>query len=136
MRPSHLRPVPRRSFRDRRNDLRGGRRIGLPPGGIGPTDAYLARSSDLGDTWQFSTIARSQEVEFTSRGGTKAKDQERYEYIRMAVHPTDPKRLYAGFRYRAAQLPAFGVPPDDIVPSRSLVSVSSDEGRTWSKPVN
>ncbi len=75
-------------------------------------------------------------MEFTSRGGTKAKDQERYEYIRMAVHPTDPKRLYAGFRYRAAQLPAFGVPPDDIVPSRSLVSVSSDEGRTWSKPVN
>ncbi|MDP8927880.1 MAG: hypothetical protein M3O70_04670, partial [Actinomycetota bacterium] len=67
-------------------------------GGRGSTDAYVARSTDLGETWEFSFIRRSTEREFLLGDGTTKTAAERYAYVRMAVHPTDPNLVYAGFR--------------------------------------
>jgi hypothetical protein len=99
-------------------------------GNQGPTDAFVARSTDLGDTWEFSVIAESQEVEYTTRDGETITEGERYGYTRMAVHPTDPNLVYAGFRVQPAQAPFAQVPV------RTVVATSSDGGRTWGEPVD
>ncbi|HEV2766232.1 MAG TPA: sialidase family protein [Acidimicrobiales bacterium] len=99
-------------------------------GNQGPTDAFVARSTDLGETWEFSVIAESQEVEYVTRDGETITEGERYSYTRMAVHPTDPNLVYAGFRVQPAQAPFAQVPV------RTVVAVSTDGGRTWSEPVD
>lgn len=59
--------------------------------GRGTTDVYLARSADLGETWQFTTIVKGTDhIDFTKRDGSKAKDTVRYNRLRLAEHPTDP----------------------------------------------
>lgn len=99
-------------------------------GNRGPTDAFVARSTDLGETWEFSVIAASEEVEYTTRDGETLTEGERYGYVRMATHPTDPDLVYAGFRVQPAEAPFAQVPV------RSVVSTSTDGGRTWSEPVD
>ncbi|MGH9182531.1 MAG: sialidase family protein [Acidimicrobiales bacterium] len=96
-------------------------------GGRGPTDAFLARSTDLGESWDFTIIDRSSEEEFTAGDGSSLTALQRYEYIRMAVHPSDPNRVYVGWRYRDAQGEA---------PPRSLVAVSTDRGRSFAEPAD
>lgn len=97
-------------------------------GGKGPTDAYLARSNDLGETWEYSIIAKSKEREFVLQDKAKAPGMERFGYVRMAVHPTDPDRVYAGFRVQNQE--GGGGAITDSAP-RSWVYVSTDGGRTW-----
>ncbi|MDP9005555.1 MAG: glycoside hydrolase [Actinomycetota bacterium] len=99
-------------------------------GNQGPTDAFVARSTDLGETWEFSVIAESEQVEYTTTDGETITEGERYGYIRMAVHPTDPNLVYAGFRVQPAQAPFAQVPV------RSVVATSTDGGRTWSEPLD
>lgn len=95
--------------------------------GSGSTDPYVARSTDLGETWEFTVIARgADEVEFTKVDGSKVKDAGRYNRLRLAVHPTDPKGVYAGILINPANLPIL-----TEVPIRSLVAVSGDGGRTF-----
>lgn len=103
---------------------------GETPGNRGPTDGYVARSTDLGETWQFSVVAKPAEREFTRFDGTKVTATERFNYARLATHPTDPKRLSVGYRVETAEqlTPA--------PPVRSVISVSTDGGVTWSTPVD
>jgi len=94
--------------------------------GQGTTDVYLARSSDLGETWQFTIIVKgTDQIEFTKPDGSKARDTVRYNRLRMAVHPTDPKRVYAGIMSSPANLST------SEHPLRAHVAVSSDGGRTF-----
>lgn len=94
--------------------------------GSGTTDVYMARSDDLGETWQFTTIVKgTDQIEFTKPDGSKAKDTVRYNRLRMAVHPTDSKRVYAGIMSSPANLST------NEHPLRSHVAVSSDGGRTF-----
>ena len=100
--------------------------------GGGTTDVYLARSPDLGASWEFTHIVRgATEVEFTKVDGTKAKDTGRYNRLALAVHPTDPDRVYAGMLINPGTLPIL-----TQAPIRSLVAVSEDGGRSFGEPVD
>ncbi len=57
--------------------------------------------------------------------GTTARDFERFGYIRIATHPTDPKYLTVGFRRQGAFLPVAQVS------ERTMVAVSTDGGATF-----
>lgn len=96
----------------------------------GPTDAYLARSDDLGETWDFTIIAEAEERELTTADGESVTDFDRWGYTRMAVHPTDPDRVYVGYRWQAAETPFAQVPV------RTYVAVSTDGGQTFNEPVD
>jgi len=99
--------------------------------GRGPTDPYMARSSDLGETWEFTIIAKgSDQYEFTKRDGSKVSDVARYNRLRMAVHPSDSSKVYAGIMVSPAELPT------SDVPLRSLVAASTDGGRTFGPMVD
>ena len=91
----------------------------------GPNDPFVARSRDLGRTWEYTIIKRSEERDFPKPDGTTARDLERFGYVRLAVHPTDPKRVYAGFRRQGAFLPVAQVS------ERTVVAVSTDGGVTF-----
>lgn len=91
----------------------------------GPNDPFVARSTDLGETWEYTIVKKSEERDFPKPDGTTARDFERFGYVRLAVHPTDPMRVYAGFRRQGAFL---GVAE---VSERTTVAVSTDGGRTF-----
>lgn len=99
-------------------------------GNRGPTDGYLARSEDLGETWEFTIIAEAREQEYTTPEGETVTDLDRWGYTRMAVHPSDPDRVYVGYRHQAAELPFAEVPV------RSFVAVSTDGGRSFGEPAD
>ena len=99
-------------------------------GNQGPTDAFVARSTDLGETWEHVVIAESEVRDYTTRDGETISEGERFGYVRMTTHPTDPDRIYAGFRVQPAMAPF------TEVPVRSVVATSGDGGRTWSEPVD
>lgn len=99
-------------------------------GNQGPTDAFVARSTDLGETWEHAVIAESEVVDYTTRDGETVSEGERFGYARMATHPTDPDRIYAGYRVQPAMAPFAQVPV------RSVVVTSDDGGRTWGEPVD
>ena len=95
--------------------------------GTGVTDPYIARSADLGETWEFTILARgATEVEFTKPDGSKVKDTGRYNRLRLATHPTDAKRVYAGILVNPGTLALL-----TEANIRSLVAVSTDGGRTF-----
>ncbi|MGH9264142.1 MAG: sialidase family protein [Acidimicrobiales bacterium] len=91
----------------------------------GPNDPFVARSKDLGATWEYSVIKRSEEREFPRADGTSVRDFERFGYVRLGVHPTDPMRVYAGFRRQGAFL------PPAQASERTVVAVSTDGGATF-----
>ncbi len=91
----------------------------------GPNDPFVARSKDLGKTWEYTIIKKSEERDFAKPDGTTARDFERFGYIRLAVHPTDPSRVYVGFRRQGAFLPVAQVS------ERTVVAVSTDGGATF-----
>jgi hypothetical protein len=95
--------------------------------GTGVTDPYVARSADLGETWEFTILARgATEVEFTKPDGSKVRDTGRYNRLRLATHPTDPRRVYAGILVNPGNLALL-----TEANIRSLVAVSTDGGRTF-----
>jgi hypothetical protein len=91
----------------------------------GPNDPFVARTKDLGRTWEYSIIKKSEERDFAKPDGTTARDFERFGYIRLAVHPTDPTRVYVGYRRQGAFLPV------GQVSERTVVAVSTDSGATF-----
>ncbi len=100
--------------------------------GGGTTDAYVARSADLGATWDFATIARgAEQYDFTAPDGTKVKDTGRFNRFSITTHPTDPNRVYAGLLINPGTLTLL-----TQANIRSLVSVSTDGGRTFGAPVD
>ncbi|MEX2289070.1 MAG: sialidase family protein [Mycobacteriales bacterium] len=96
----------------------------------GPTTGYLARSSNLGSTWDFVVVAEPEKRDFTLYDGKQAKVIERFNYARLAAHPTDPDRVAVGFRVEVGET----VSP--APPVRSVVAVSTDGGRTFPKPMD
>jgi hypothetical protein len=98
---------------------------GLNASSTGPNDPFVARSSDLGKTWEYSIVKKSEERDFAKADGTSVRDFERFGYVRMAVHPTDPKRVYVGFRRQGAFLPT------SQASERTMVAVSTDGGATF-----
>jgi len=96
----------------------------------GPNDPFVARTKDLGRTWQYSIIKKSEERDFPKPDGTSTRDLERFGYIRLAVHPTDPTRVYAGFRRQGAFQPVAQAS------ERTVVSVSTDGGATFGPPTD
>jgi hypothetical protein len=94
-------------------------------------DLYVARSEDLGDSWDFTVAHKGREaVEFTQLDGTKKMGGEHFSLVRMGVDPKDPRYVYAGARYqhadRTAPYGTFGV-----IPIRNMIAASSDGGRTF-----
>lgn len=94
-------------------------------------DLYLARSEDLGDSWDFAVAHKGQEsVEFTQLDGAKKMGGEHFSLVRMGTDPKDPRYVYAGARYqhadRTAPYGTFGV-----IPIRNMIAASSDGGRTF-----
>ena len=99
-------------------------------------DLYLARSDDLGDTWDFTVAHKgSDAVEFTLQDGTKKTGGEHFSLVRMATDPTDPRYVYVGARYqhadRTAPFGTFGV-----IPIRNMIAASSDGGKTFAPIVD
>jgi hypothetical protein len=96
----------------------------------GTTDVYMARSKDLGESWEFTTVVKGTDpIEFTKADGSKVSDTVRYNRIRMAVHPTDPDLVYAGIMAGPATR-------SGEAPLRANISVSTDGGRTFGPPVD
>jgi hypothetical protein len=91
----------------------------------GPNDPFVARSRDLGVTWEYTVVKQSEERDFPKPDGTTTRDFERFGYVRLAVHPTDPQRVYVGFRRQGAFQPVAQVS------ERSVVAVSTDGGATF-----
>jgi hypothetical protein len=94
-------------------------------------DLYVARSQDLGDSWDFTVAHKGLDaVEFTQLDGTKKTGGEHFSLVRMGVDPKDPRYVYAGARYqhadRTAPYGTFGV-----IPIRNMIAASSDGGRTF-----
>ena len=101
------------------------------PTNRGPTTGYVARSKDLGRSWQFTVVAEPKEREFTSYADTKTVSiMERFNYARLATDPNDPMRVAVGFRVETATQ----VSPSP--PVRSVVAVSTDGGVTFSEPID
>lgn len=98
---------------------------GLNASSAGPDDPFVARSSDLGRTWDYTIVHKAEERDFPKPDGTTAHDVERFGYVRLAVSPTDPKRVYVGFRRQGAFLPVAQVS------ERTMVAVSTDGGATF-----
>src|SRR5215210_2563551 len=98
---------------------------GLNASSSGPNDPFVARTKDLGRTWQYTVIKKSEERDFPKPDGTSTRDFERFGYIRLATHPTDPSRVYVGYRRQGAFLPV------GQVSERTVVSVSTDGGATF-----
>jgi hypothetical protein len=99
-------------------------------------DLYLARSTDLGDTWQFTIIHKGEvEHQFPTLTGTTHVDGEHYSLVQIATDPSNPGYVYVGARYgnanRTAPFGLFGQ-----VPLRSVVAVSSDGGKTFTQPMD
>ena len=103
---------------------------GLTASNAGPNDPFVARSKDLGRTWEYAIVKKSEERDFPKPDGTTARDFERFGYVRLAVHPTDPMRVYAGFRRQGAFLPV------GQVSERTTVAVSTDGGATFGPPTD
>ncbi|MGH9277230.1 MAG: exo-alpha-sialidase [Acidimicrobiales bacterium] len=93
---------------------------------LGPPFApYVARSDDLGDTWQFATLAAPEEKEWKKYDGTTVRALENYQATRMAVSPANPDVVVAGFAYFGRGNSYNDAPP------RGSIFISTDGGRTF-----
>jgi hypothetical protein len=99
-------------------------------------DLYMARSEDLGDSWDFTVAHKGLDsVEWTLQDGTKKTGGEHFSLVRMGADPKDPRYVYAGVRYQQADRTApFGT--FGVIPIRNMIAASSDGGKTFSELVD
>lgn len=99
-------------------------------------DLYVARTDDLGDTWDFAIAHKGREnVEFIQQDGTKKMGGEHFSLVRMGTDPKNPRYVYAGARYQHAdRRPPYGT--FGVIPIRNMIAASSDGGKTFSAPVD
>ncbi|MGI8984812.1 MAG: sialidase family protein [Acidimicrobiales bacterium] len=100
----------------------------------GPITPLLARSTDLGLTHDTFTVAKTDGFTYTPPGGGPTRSGfYQWRLPSMAVDPTDPNKLYMGWRLWNGGI-------DDVsfraFPQRAYIASSSDGGRTWSDPVD
>lgn len=113
-----------------------------PPHPNGVVDALAARSTDLGQSWEASTIAEGTTLDYELRDGTVEEAVEHNKYNSVAVAPDDPDLVYRGWKWTVRGVDQGPVPgwslgcPDNCAPERPLVSVSTDGGESWSEPVD
>jgi Neuraminidase (sialidase) len=99
-------------------------------------DLVSATSKDLGATWTYAVIHKSQLTKFTDNTGATVMDMEHFSLVRMAVDPKNPNDVYVGARYGRAFRTCPSCGAFDNVPLRSVVATSTDGGLTWSSPVD
>jgi hypothetical protein len=99
-------------------------------------DLYIARSEDLGDSWDFTVAHKGLDsVEWTLQDGTKKMGGEHFSLVRMGADPKDPRYVYAGVRYQQADRTApFGT--FGVIPIRNMIAASSDGGKTFGELVD
>ncbi|MGH9280112.1 MAG: exo-alpha-sialidase [Acidimicrobiales bacterium] len=99
----------------------------------GPMTAIVARTKDLGATFETSIVATPRsDITFTNADGRVETNLiEQHRYASIAVDPVDSNLVYRGWRFGLR-----GTVVENAAPRQPLVSVSSDGGRTWSKAVN
>lgn len=99
----------------------------------GPMTALVARTTDLGETFETSVVATPRtDHTFTSVNGTVETNLiGQHRYASLAVDPADSNLVYRGWRFGLR-----GTVVENAAPREPLVSVSSDGGRTWSPAVN
>jgi len=90
-----------------------------------PFVPYVARSTDLGRTWQFTMLATAEEKDWKKYDGTTVKALENYQANRMAVSPVDENVVIAGYAYYGR-----GISYNDS-PPRGSIFISTDKGRTF-----
>jgi len=99
-------------------------------------DLYAARSTDLGDTWQFTVIHKGEtDHKYTTDDGSTEVGGEHYGLVAATADPNDARYVYGAARVghasRGAPFGLFGK-----VPLRSVVATSSDGGKTFGPPVD
>jgi hypothetical protein len=99
-------------------------------------DLLSATSKNLGASWTYTVIHKSQPTQFTDATGQMVTDMEHFSLVRMAVDPTNPKFIYVGARYGRAFRTCPSCGAFDDVPLRAVVATSTDGGATWSAPVD
>jgi Neuraminidase (sialidase) len=99
-------------------------------------DLYAARSTDLGDTWNFTIIHKGEIAhQFPTDDGVGHVGGEHYSLVSATADPSDPRYVYGAARVgqadRSAPYGLFGK-----IPLRSVVAASSDGGKTFGQPVD
>lgn len=98
----------------------------------GPITAFVARTTDLGATYDTVTVAKPDNFVFTpSDGGPPRTGYYQWRIPTLAVDPTNPRKVYAGWRLWNDGITGVSF---RAFPQRSYISVSDDGGRTWSPP--
>lgn len=95
----------------------------------GPITALIARTDDLGASHDTFTVAESGSYTAEPEDGPAEEGFEQHRYASLATDPTDPDKLYRGWR-----LSIGGV--DASIPVRSIMAVSDDGGETWTEPID
>lgn len=90
-----------------------------------PFHPYIARSDDLGVTWEFTMLARAEERDWKKYDGSTERAVENYQATRMAVSPVDENVVVAGFAYFGRGISYNNAPP------RGSIFISTDKGRTF-----
>lgn len=104
----------------------------------GPIDLVVARTDDLGVTHDDVTIAKSESVtvnpaDYGGRG-TAQEGNTWNKFPSLTVDPTNPDRLYAGWRWYVWGKNMQALSGD--VPFRPYFATSDDGGKTWGTPVD
>jgi hypothetical protein len=95
-----------------------------------PFQPYVARSDDLGITWQFTMLDTAEEMEWFRYDGTTERALENYQATRMAVSPSDENLVVAGFAYFGRGISYNNGPP------RGSIFISTDKGRTFGERID
>jgi hypothetical protein len=90
-----------------------------------PFVPYVARSTDLGDTWQITMLATAEEKEWRKYDGSTVRALENYQATRIAVSPVDKNVVIAGYAYFGR-----GNSYNDF-PPRGSIFISTDGGITF-----
>lgn len=104
----------------------------------GPISMLVARSDDLGTTYELITVAEGERMSVDPADfGQEGQPEEAFTWYKspsLAVDPNDPDKLYLAVRWNVwgTDLQAFS----GDVPFRPYVTVSEDGGKTWSAPMD
>ncbi|MDQ3640126.1 MAG: exo-alpha-sialidase [Actinomycetota bacterium] len=104
----------------------------------GPISMLVARSDDLGETYEVVTVLESERITVDpAEFGGEGEPEEANTWNKspsLVVDPNDPDRLFLGWRWSAWGTDLQGLSGD--VPTRPYVAVSEDGGQTWSEPTD
>lgn len=98
----------------------------------GPITALIARTDDLGATHDTFTVAEPGSYTYEPEDGPAEEGFEQHRYASLATDPTDPDKLYRGWRVSIGGTDA----PWGAIPVRSMMAVSDDGGETWTEPID